>query len=153
MRNELQIIDERELLGKEFKMYGDFENPLLKYESDETLRGICNGNKSLKRQCASKIYNLYDKHFHINYNKYHKTYTENVINTFVQFLSLWVLCIFNYFIEYIFETDECYDYKQFDQKRFGYLIKQIINHVKLLHTIFYCSQTIHFCFSFDFQRF
>ena len=28
MRNELQIIDERELLGKEFKMYGDFENPL-----------------------------------------------------------------------------------------------------------------------------
>ena len=39
----------------------DFENPLLKYESDETLRGICNGNKSLKRQCASKIYNLYDK--------------------------------------------------------------------------------------------
>ena len=28
MRNELQLIDERELLGKEFKMYGDFENPL-----------------------------------------------------------------------------------------------------------------------------
>lgn len=39
----------------------DFENPLLKYESNETLRGICNGNKSLKRQCASEIYNLYDK--------------------------------------------------------------------------------------------
>ncbi len=38
-----------------------FENPLLKYESNETLRGICNGNKSLKRQCASEIYNLYDK--------------------------------------------------------------------------------------------
>lgn len=37
------------------------ENPLLKYESTETLRGICNGNKTLKRQCASEIYNLYDK--------------------------------------------------------------------------------------------
>lgn len=38
-----------------------FENPLLKYESNETLRAICNGNKSLKGQCASEIYNLYDK--------------------------------------------------------------------------------------------
>ena len=28
MENELKIIDERELLGKEFKIYGDFENPL-----------------------------------------------------------------------------------------------------------------------------
>lgn len=26
--NELKIIDERELLGKEFRIYGDFENPL-----------------------------------------------------------------------------------------------------------------------------
>ena len=28
MENKLKIIDERELLGKEFKIYGDFENPL-----------------------------------------------------------------------------------------------------------------------------
>ncbi|WFD08726.1 Bro-N domain-containing protein [Tepidibacter hydrothermalis] len=28
MNNQLQIIDEREILGKEFKIYGDFENPL-----------------------------------------------------------------------------------------------------------------------------
>ncbi len=28
MKNELQIIDEREVLGKEFRIYGDFENPL-----------------------------------------------------------------------------------------------------------------------------
>lgn len=28
MVNELQIIDQRELLGKDFKIYGDFENPL-----------------------------------------------------------------------------------------------------------------------------
>lgn len=28
MENNLQIIDERELLGKEFKIYGDIENPL-----------------------------------------------------------------------------------------------------------------------------
>src|SRR3712207_659242 len=26
--NELKIIDERELLGKQFRVYGDFENPL-----------------------------------------------------------------------------------------------------------------------------
>ena len=26
--NELQIIEEREVLGKEFRIYGDFENPL-----------------------------------------------------------------------------------------------------------------------------
>lgn len=37
------------------------ENPLLKYESTETLRGLCNGNKTLSRQCASEIYSLYDK--------------------------------------------------------------------------------------------
>ena len=37
------------------------ENPLTKYESNETLRGICNGNKPLKKECASEIYNLYDK--------------------------------------------------------------------------------------------
>ena len=28
MKNELTIIDERELLGKEFRIYGTFENPL-----------------------------------------------------------------------------------------------------------------------------
>lgn len=28
MSNELKIIDSREVLGKEFKMYGDFDNPL-----------------------------------------------------------------------------------------------------------------------------
>lgn len=28
MNNELKVIDERELLGKEFRMYGDKENPL-----------------------------------------------------------------------------------------------------------------------------
>jgi hypothetical protein len=26
--NELQIIDQREVLGKDFRIYGDFENPL-----------------------------------------------------------------------------------------------------------------------------
>ena len=26
--NELQIIDEREVLGKQLRIYGDFENPL-----------------------------------------------------------------------------------------------------------------------------
>lgn len=44
-----------------------FENPLLKYESDETLRGLCNGNKLLSRQCASEIYNLYDKDKMMNF--------------------------------------------------------------------------------------
>ena len=39
----------------------ELENPLQKYESEETLRGICNGHKQLPRQCASEIYNLYDK--------------------------------------------------------------------------------------------
>ena len=28
MKNELTIIDERELLGKEFRIYGDYANPL-----------------------------------------------------------------------------------------------------------------------------
>ena len=28
MENGLKIIDERELLGKQFKIYGDLENPL-----------------------------------------------------------------------------------------------------------------------------
>ena len=28
MRNELQVIDEREILGKRFRVYGDFENLL-----------------------------------------------------------------------------------------------------------------------------
>ena len=28
MSNELKIMDSREVLGKEFKMYGDFDNPL-----------------------------------------------------------------------------------------------------------------------------
>ena len=28
MENNLQIIDERKLLGKDFKIYGDIENPL-----------------------------------------------------------------------------------------------------------------------------
>lgn len=37
------------------------ENPLLKYESTETLRGICNGNKLLSKKCASEIYSLYQK--------------------------------------------------------------------------------------------
>lgn len=37
-------------------------NPLDKfYNSEETLRGIYNGSKSLSRKCASEIYNLYDK--------------------------------------------------------------------------------------------
>lgn len=27
---KLQIIEQREVLGKEFKIYGDFENPLFK---------------------------------------------------------------------------------------------------------------------------
>ena len=26
--NDLQIIEQRELLGKDFKIYGDFDNPL-----------------------------------------------------------------------------------------------------------------------------
>ena len=29
MENELQLIDEREILGKNFRVYGDFENPIL----------------------------------------------------------------------------------------------------------------------------
>ena len=28
MKNELQVIDERELLGKQFRIYGTVENPL-----------------------------------------------------------------------------------------------------------------------------
>lgn len=37
-------------------------NPLdTHYDSAETLRGICNGTKLLSRECASEIYNLYDK--------------------------------------------------------------------------------------------
>ena len=30
MKNELQVIDEREILGKRFRVYGDFENLLQK---------------------------------------------------------------------------------------------------------------------------
>ena len=29
MKNELRLLDEREILGRNFKVYGDFENPLL----------------------------------------------------------------------------------------------------------------------------
>ena len=32
MENGLKIIDERELLGKQFKIYGDLENPLFLWE-------------------------------------------------------------------------------------------------------------------------
>ena len=28
MSNELKVIDSREVLGKEFNIYGDFDNPL-----------------------------------------------------------------------------------------------------------------------------
>lgn len=28
MENELQVIDEREILGKSFRVYGDVENPI-----------------------------------------------------------------------------------------------------------------------------
>lgn len=28
MENELKLLDERELLGRQFKIYGDLENPL-----------------------------------------------------------------------------------------------------------------------------
>lgn len=31
------------------------ENPLTKYESNETLRGICNGNKPLKKNVLVKF--------------------------------------------------------------------------------------------------
>ncbi len=44
----------------------DFENPLLEY-NDDTLRSICNGNKTLSKECASKIINLYDKNKFINF--------------------------------------------------------------------------------------
>ena len=37
------------------------ENPLWKYENNNTLRAICNGNKSLSKTCASELSNLYDK--------------------------------------------------------------------------------------------
>lgn len=37
-----------------------FDNPLLEYNMD-SLRGICNGNKQLSRECASKIRSLFDK--------------------------------------------------------------------------------------------
>lgn len=42
--NELKIIDERNLLGKEFKIYGDFENPLFK--ADEVSKWIEHTNVS-----------------------------------------------------------------------------------------------------------
>ncbi len=45
----------------------NFENPLLKYESMETLKGICNGSKTLKREYASEIYSLYDKDKMMNF--------------------------------------------------------------------------------------
>ncbi len=43
------------------------ENPLLKYENNNTLRAICNGNKSLSKTCASELSNLYDKDKMMNF--------------------------------------------------------------------------------------
>ena len=42
--NELQIIDEREVLGKQLRIYGDFENPLFK--ADEVAKWIEHSNVS-----------------------------------------------------------------------------------------------------------
>ena len=42
--NELKIIDERELLGKQLRIYGDFENPLFK--ADEVAKWIEHSNVS-----------------------------------------------------------------------------------------------------------
>lgn len=42
--NELKMIDERELLGKQFRVYGDFENPLFK--ADEVAKWIEHSNVS-----------------------------------------------------------------------------------------------------------
>ena len=57
MENELKIIDERELLGKEFKIYGDFENPLfvaqdvadwLEYDKSSINKMLANVDESEK---------------------------------------------------------------------------------------------------------
>lgn len=42
--NELKIIDEREVLGKQLRIYGDFENPLFK--ADEVAKWIEHSNVS-----------------------------------------------------------------------------------------------------------
>lgn len=42
--NELQIIDEREVLGKQLRIYGDFQNPLFK--ADEVAKWIEHSNVS-----------------------------------------------------------------------------------------------------------
>lgn len=44
MENNLQIIDERKLLGKDFKIYGDIENPLFK--ANDVANWIENSNTS-----------------------------------------------------------------------------------------------------------
>lgn len=44
MSNELKIIDSREVLGKEFKMYGDFDNPL--FLAKDVAEWIENSNTS-----------------------------------------------------------------------------------------------------------
>ena len=43
------------------------ENPLLNYENNNTLRAICNDNKSLSKACTSELSNLYDKDKMMNF--------------------------------------------------------------------------------------
>ena len=63
MSNELKIIDNREVLGKEFKMYGDFDNPLFLakdvaswIEYDENKVGQLLKNIDKEEKITSPIY-------------------------------------------------------------------------------------------------
>ena len=47
MENGLKIIDERELLGKQFKIYGDLENPLFLAKDVASWIGHTNVTKML----------------------------------------------------------------------------------------------------------
>lgn len=48
MSNELKIIDSREVLGKEFKMYGDFDNPLFLAKDVANWIGSSNTSQMIK---------------------------------------------------------------------------------------------------------
>ena len=49
-KNELQVIDERELFGKKFRIYGTVENPLFLAKDVAKMIEHSNASKMLKMQ-------------------------------------------------------------------------------------------------------
>lgn len=53
--NELTIIDERNVLGKDFRIYGDFDNPLFEILRDEGFLMKSGTSKNMPTQKAMEI--------------------------------------------------------------------------------------------------